>query len=100
MEQLKVNFLFMIPEKWQYSYLEVKGHSKTVSSVHFLSAFEILTTSVDSTAKLWDIHKTECKTNYEGHNHHSYFVGVDSLESIFSLGGEDSYVHVYDKKLS
>ena len=52
---------------------------------------------MDSTAKLWDIHKTECKINYEGHNHRSYFVGVDSLESIFSLGGEDSYVRVYDK---
>jgi len=44
----------------------------------------ICTKSVDSTAKLWDIHKAECKMNYEGHNHRSYFVGVDSLESIFS----------------
>ena len=93
----KGKFFIYDTRKMAVPYLEVKGHSKTVSSVHFLSAFEILTTSVDSTAKLWDIHKTECKINYEGHNHRSYFVGVDSLESIFSLGGEDSYVRVYDK---
>ena len=24
-------------------------------------------------------------------------MGVDSLENLFSLGGEDSYLHIYDK---
>ena len=93
----KGKFFIYDMRKIAVPYLEVKGHSKTVSTVHFLSAFEILTTSVDSTTKLWDIHKTECKTNYEGHNHRSYFVGLDSLENLFSLGGEDSYLRLYDK---
>ena len=41
-------------------YLEVKGHSRTVSKVIFITTQEILSMSLDSTAKLWDISKSVC----------------------------------------
>ena len=54
--------------------------------------------SVDSSTKLWDITKTTCIMNNEGHIHHSSFVEMDSFDHLFCLGGEDSTVRVYNKK--
>ena len=51
-------------------------------------------TSVDSSTKLWDITKTTCIMNYEGHVHHLYFVGMDSFDDLFCLGGGDSILYV------
>ena len=83
-------------------YLEVKGHTTTVSNARFLSSSELLTMAmgVDSTAKLWDLHKTVCTNIYEGTVHHKYFVGLDSYGDFFALGGEDSHVRIYHKKKS
>lgn len=78
-------------------YLEVKGHSRTVTSVIFISKTELLSMSLDSTAKLWDLNHTVCTENYVGHVHHTYFVGVDSIEEYILMGGEDSSVRVYAK---
>ena len=55
-------------------YLEVKVHSRSVSKVIFITAKEILSMSLDSTAKLWDITKTVCIKNYVGHACSSYFL--------------------------
>lgn len=79
-------------------YLEVKGHSRTVSRVIFISSDEILSMSLDSTAKLWDINRTVCINNYVGHVHHTYFVGVDAIEDYIVMGGEDSSLRVYGKR--
>ncbi len=78
-------------------YLEVKGHSRTVTSVIFVSETELLSMSLDSTAKLWDVNQTVCVESYVGHVHHTYFVGVDSIEDYILIGGEDSSVRVYAK---
>ena len=79
-------------------YLEVKGHSRTVTSVIFISKSEVLSMSLDSTAKLWDVNRTVCIENFVGHIHHTYFVGVDSIEDYILMGGEDSSVRVYVKQ--
>ena len=78
-------------------YLEVKGHSRTVTNVTFVSENEVLTMSLDSTAKLWDVTHTVCTKNYVGHVHHTYFVGVDCFDDLILMGGEDSSVRVYTK---
>ncbi len=76
-------------------YVEVKGHSRTVSRVIFITAKEILSLSLDSTAKLWDITKTVCIENYVGHVHHTYFVGIDVTDDYIVMGGEDSSLRIY-----
>ena len=78
-------------------YLEVKGHSRTVTNVTFISENEVLTMSLDSAAKLWDVTHTVCTKSYVGHVHHTYFVGVDCYEDLILMGGEDSSVRVYTK---
>ena len=75
-------------------YLEVKGHSKTVTCVMFVSETEILSMSLDSMAKLWDLNHTVCVENYIGHVHHTHFVGIDCT---LLMGGEDSSLRVYAK---
>ena len=77
--------------------MEVKGHSRTVTSVIFVSETEVLSMSLDSTAKLWDVNHTVCIESYVGHVHHTYFVGVHSIEDYILIGGEDSSVRVYAK---
>jgi WD40 repeat protein len=79
-------------------YLEVKGHSRTVSKVIFITTQEIFSMSLDSTAKLWDINKTVCVNNYVGHVHHTYFVGADVTDDYIVMGGEDSSLRVYCKR--
>lgn len=79
-------------------YLEVKGHSRTVSKVIFTTAQEILSMSLDSTAKLWDLTKTVCVENYVGHVHHTYFVGADVTDDYIAMGGEDGCLRIYYKK--
>ena len=86
--------------KMSIPYLEVKAHEKTVSNVLFLSKCEILSVGTDSCVKLWDACKTVCTTKYIGHVHHSYFTGIDVLESLIALGGEDSTLRVYKKDTS
>lgn len=81
-------------------YLEVKGHSRTVSKVLFVTAQEILSMSLDSTAKLWDASKTVCVENYVGHVHHTYFVGADAIDDCIVMRGEDSSLRVYCKRNS
>ena len=83
--------------KLSIPYLEVKAHEKTVSNVLFLSECEILSVDTDGCVKLWDAHKTVCMTKYIGHVHHSYFTGIDILESLIALGGEESTLRVYKK---
>lgn len=68
-------------------YLEIRGHSRTVTSVVFVSESEVLSLSLDSTAKLWDMNQTVCTGNYIGHVHHTYFVGVDSIDDYILIGG-------------
>ena len=78
-------------------YLEVKGHSRTLTSVVFVSKTEILSMSLDSMAKLWDLNYTMCVEKYIGHVHHTHFVGFDCTDDYLLMGGEDSSVRVYAK---
>ena len=81
-------------------YLEVKAHEKTISNVIFLSECEILSVGTDSCVKLWDARKTVCTAKFIGQVHHSYFTGIDVLESLIALGGEDNTLRVYKKDIS
>ena len=85
----KGKFFIYDCRKTSSSYLEVKGHSKTVSNVIFTSKKEVLSMALDSTAKLWNVNRTVCTGNYVGHVHHTYFVGVDSTDKYIVMGGED-----------
>ena len=96
----KGKFYIYDSRKLSVPYLEVKAHMKTVSNVVSLSEYEILSVSTDSTAKLWDVHKTVCTRKFEGHVHHNYFTGIDVWENLIALGGEDGTVRVYTKEIS
>ena len=78
-------------------YIEAKGHSNTVSNTIFVSEYELLTMGTDNMAKLWDLHRTVCICSYDNNAHQSCFVGVDCLNDLIALGGEDNRIRVYNK---
>lgn len=80
-------------------YVEAKAHRKTVSTVIFLPNNELLSTAIDSTAKRWDLHKTICKVEYQGHINTRHFVGADAKGDYIALGGEDSTMRIYHKDM-
>eukprot|EP01094_Clydonella_sp_ATCC50884_P016779 TRINITY_DN2817_c1_g1_i2.p1 TRINITY_DN2817_c1_g1~~TRINITY_DN2817_c1_g1_i2.p1 ORF type:complete len:714 (-),score=172.97 TRINITY_DN2817_c1_g1_i2:1743-3734(-) len=73
------------------------GHRKTVCDVSFLTREELITQSIDSTLKLWnlsDVNKIPRKT-FIGHENKMRFTGMDCAHDLISCGSENNSVMVY-----
>jgi len=96
----------------------LEGHQRAVSYVSFTGAGEVVTASVDSTLKLWDIsgpvrasgdgaeHETAstqrvaAQSTYRGHANRGNFVGLATTSNgLLFTGSEDNCVYTYHKAM-
>eukprot|EP01025_Chloroclados_australasicus_P021758 TRINITY_DN22751_c2_g1_i1.p1 TRINITY_DN22751_c2_g1~~TRINITY_DN22751_c2_g1_i1.p1 ORF type:complete len:832 (-),score=44.30 TRINITY_DN22751_c2_g1_i1:691-3186(-) len=77
----------------------VNGHERTVSYVRYVDSNKLVTSSTDSTAKLWDIsesNKPRILQTYSDHVNVRNFVGcATTKQGLIAMGSEDSSVYVY-----
>eukprot|EP00963_Diacronema_lutheri_P002014 scaffold131_cov335-Pavlova_lutheri.AAC.1 len=78
----------------------IKGHRKAVSYVKFVDGENLLSASIDSTLKLWDMKENKIKRSFTGHTNDRNFVGLAVNEDFISCGSETNDVYVYYKELS
>jgi len=82
----------------------MRDHKKAVSYVQFLSRGELVSSSTDSTLKLWNIESAaqdHCIRTYAGHRNVRNFVGMStSSDDYIVCGSEDNSLYVYYKELS
>ncbi|CAG8598706.1 23280_t:CDS:10, partial [Gigaspora rosea] len=76
-----------------------KGHRKAVSYVKFMGRNELISASIDSTLKLWDIESQTCTRTYIGHINEKNFVGLSASSDWISCGSEDNCIYAYYKTL-
>lgn len=81
------------------------GHSKAVSYVKFFNENELVSSSTDSTMRLWDVTTgrtlvTESQRVYVGHENEKNFVGLALSGQFLACGSESDEAFVYYKSLS
>ncbi|KAI7890999.1 WD40-repeat-containing domain protein [Mucor mucedo] len=74
-----------------------EGHKKAVSYVKWLNDEEIISASIDSTLKLWDVNSTDCKMTFDGHQNEKNFVGLSLNGDWITCGSENNTVYTYHK---
>lgn len=74
-----------------------EGHWRAVSHIVFLNRAELVSASIDSSCKLWNVVKQEPGLSYGGHTNGRNFVGLCSSNDFFACGSEDNAVYVYHK---
>lgn len=77
--------------------LTLEGHKKSVSYVSFLSSNELVTSSTDSTIRLWDIDAGEQVCQFHGHRNERNFVGLALTHDYIACGSETNDIHIYCK---
>ncbi|KAL8541076.1 hypothetical protein ACS0TY_002384 [Phlomoides rotata] len=83
------------------------GHKNAVSYAKFLDSETIVSASIDSTLKLWDLKKTSlegsspdaCILTCRGHVNEKHFVGLAVLDGYIACGSETNEVYVYHRSL-
>ncbi|OAY70909.1 Protein SPA1-RELATED 3 [Ananas comosus] len=79
------------------------GHSKTVSYVKFVDSSTLLSASIDSSLKLWDLSTCTSRVidnslqTFTGHTNLKNFVGLSISNGYIATGSETNEVFVYHK---
>ncbi|KAL0903885.1 hypothetical protein M5K25_025943 [Dendrobium thyrsiflorum] len=79
------------------------GHAKTVSYVKFLDSSNLISSSTDSTIKLWELSMGasrgfgNLKQTFAGHINRKNFVGLSISDGHIATGSETNEVFVYQK---
>lgn len=76
-----------------------KSHSRAVSYVKFMSDTELVSASVDSTVKLWDLKTMSLARTYTGHVNDKNFVGLSVTRDSIACGSEANSVYCYYKAI-
>ncbi|PXF44200.1 E3 ubiquitin-protein ligase COP1 [Gracilariopsis chorda] len=76
-----------------------KSHSRTVSYVKFMSPSSLVSASVDSTVKLWDLKTMSLERNFTGHKNDRNFVGLSVTPDYIACGSEENTVYCYYKAI-
>lgn len=76
-----------------------KSHSKAVSYVKFMSPTQLVSASVDSTIKLWDLSTMTLERTFTGHVNDKNFVGLSVTEDYIACGSEQNSVYCYYKAI-
>lgn len=79
---------------------KLKGHGKSVSHVEFSSSNNLVSASIDSSLRLWDIKKCAPLRVFRGHSNTKNFVGLSSSGDFIGCGSETNEVVVYHKDFS
>ena len=80
--------------------LAIPGHRKAISYVRFIGGSRIVTASIDSTVKLWDVAEPQkparLRCTYKDHLNEKIFVGLDARDDGYILcGSETNQVYCY-----
>ena len=78
----------------------MEGHNKPVNYCHFLNDQELVSLSVNSELKLWNINTGQCLKTYTGHKNERTFVGLSGNLNHVVCGSEDNCVYAYCKHVS
>ncbi|XP_048140707.1 E3 ubiquitin-protein ligase COP1-like isoform X2 [Rhodamnia argentea] len=78
---------------------KLKGHRKSVSHVEFSSSNNLISASIDSSLRLWDIEKRVPLREFTGHLNKKNFAGLSSTGNFIACGSETNEVVVYHKDL-
>lgn len=76
-----------------------KSHSRAVSYVKFMSPTELVSASVDSTIKLWNLSDMSLARTFTGHMNDKNFVGLSVTEDYIATGSEENTVYSYYKSI-
>lgn len=76
-----------------------KSHSRPVSYVKFMSGSELVSASVDSTIKLWDLDTMSLTRTFSGHANDKNFVGLSVTSDYIACGSEENSVFCYYKAI-
>lgn len=74
-----------------------KSHERTVSYVKFMLSKELVSASVDSTIKLWDLNEMQLKRTFTGHVNDKNFVGLTVTDDYIACGSEENSIYAYYK---
>ena len=78
----------------------MEGHKKAVNYCHFINDEELVSLSIDSELKLWNINTGQCLKTYSGHKNDKTFVGLSVNSNHMVCGSEDNRVYAYCKHVS
>lgn len=76
-----------------------KSHSRPVSYVKFMSPTQLISASVDSTVKMWNLSDMSLERTFEGHLNDNNFVGLSVTEDYIACGSEENAVYCYYKAI-
>lgn len=76
-----------------------KSHTRAVSYVKFMSPTELVSASVDSTIKLWDLNTMSLARTFTGHMNDKNFVGLSVTSDYIACGSEENTVYCYYKAI-
>lgn len=74
-----------------------KSHSRAVSYVKFMSNDELVSASVDSTVKMWNLRDMSLTRTFKGHANNKNFVGLSVTPDYIACGSEENSVFCYYK---
>lgn len=76
-----------------------KSHTRAVSYVKFMSSSELVSASVDSKVKLWDLKTMSLSRTFVGHRNDKNFVGLSVNRDYIACGSEQNTVYCYYKAI-
>ncbi|VDN08135.1 unnamed protein product [Thelazia callipaeda] len=77
-----------------------RGHRKAVSYVKYCTENEVISASIDSNLRLWDVSSGNCLRTMKGHQNERNFVGLATDGNHIVCGSENNHIFLYHKGLS
>lgn len=79
----------------------LNGHKKSVSYVSFQSADKLVTSSTDSSVRIWDVASIgKCVGCFTGHRNERNFVGLAVSSEYIACGSETNDIYLYSPMIS
>lgn len=77
------------------------GHKKAVNNCQFANDQELVSLSIDSDMKMWNVSSGECLKTYSGHTNFKTSIGLAVVNSNHVIcGSEDNSLYLYSKHVS
>ncbi|OQV15230.1 E3 ubiquitin-protein ligase RFWD2 [Hypsibius exemplaris] len=86
----------------RYAFAVLKSHKKAVAYVKFMSEWELVSASTDSTLRLWDLKAVNgpaAVKTFTGHHNEKNFVGLDCSGNYIATGSENNSLCIYHRAM-